>query len=315
MQSLLKIRFLQIFRELAKAGWWAVLITVFIYITLLIKIIRPSVALLSGSELTLLFIAIIFSINSFRKDKRLLKLILPENYKFYLFIEYIVFSLPFSSPYLFSDFKIGIIIFWLLCFLIVQIDISAKINLLNQPIILKRFISSNNFEWISGLRKNQYLIILLYALGIIISYWHFAGFITLGLITFLFSTFYIDCESQIILTLEIQNSRNFIIHKLKTHLWQYTKFIFPFLICYFLHYPDKYIFYVPLLLAYYANFAVFILNKYKSYIPNTHLSSNLVIASMCFFGIFLPYLFPISFILLFVFYRKSITNLKDYSDA
>lgn len=195
MQNLLKIRFLQISRELIKAGWWTILITLFIYMALLIKIIRPSVDLFASSELLLPLIAILFSINSFRKDKRLLKLIIPENYRLYLLIEYLIFGLPFSIPYLFSEFKIGIIIFCISCFLIAQLDFSIKINLQNQPIILKRFISPNNFEWISGLRKNQYLIIFLYAVGIVISYWYFAGFIILGLITFSFSAFYIDCES------------------------------------------------------------------------------------------------------------------------
>ena len=312
MQNLLKIRLLQLYRELVKAGWWAVLIALIIYFTVVVKITRPSVALLEGSELVILFVMALFSINSLRKDKRLLKQIFADNYKKYLFVEYAIFSTPLTIPYLFSSFKIGIIIFLFSCFIITQLDISVKISLKNQVIILKKFISSNNFEWIAGMRKSQYLIMALYIFGIVISYWHFAGFITLGVVTFIFSTFYDNCESQFILTLEENNSRNFIISKLKVHLWQYTKFILPFLYCYFIHYPDKYIFYLPLLLVYYANFIVFILNKYKSYIPNTHLSSNMVIAGLCFAGMFLPYLFPISFVLIFIFYRKSIHNLKDY---
>lgn len=315
MQILLKIRLLQLYRELVKAGWWAVLIALIIYLCIVIKIVRPSVALWQGSELILLFMMTLFSIHSLRKDKRLLKQIFPNNYKKYLFLEYVSFSLPLTIPYLFSDFKIGIIIFLISCFLINQLDISVKTSLKNQSIILKKFISSNNFEWIAGMRKSQYLIITLYIFGIIISYWHFAGFITLGVITFVFSTFYDNCESQFVLTLEANNSPNFIISKLRMHLWQYTKFILPFLFCYFIHYPDKYIFYLPLLSVYYANFIVFILNKYKSYIPNVRLSSNMIIASLCFFGMFLPYLFPISFVLIFIFYRKSIHNLKDYFHA
>jgi hypothetical protein len=312
MTTLLKIRLLQLYRELVKAGWWAVLVALVIYVMVVIKIVRPSVALLQGSELTIFFSLFIFFINSIRKDKRLLKQIFPENFKKYLFIEYLIFSLPFTIPYLFSNFKIGIVIFSFLCFLITQFDISVKLNPKNQAVILKEFIAINNFEWMAGMRKNQYLIILLYLFGIIISYWHFAGFITLGVITLLFSDFYNNCESQFILTLEENNSRYFIISKLKSHLWQYTKIILPFLLCYFLHYPEKYLFYLPLLLIYYANFTLFILNKYKSYIPNTYLHSNIVIVGLCFLGMFIPYLFPISIILVFVFYSKSITNLKGY---
>jgi hypothetical protein len=315
MTTLLKIRYLQLYRELVKAGWWAVLVALVIYVMLVIKIVRPSVALLQGSELIMLFSIIVFSINSIRKDKRLLKQIFPESFKKYLFLEYTIFSLPITIPYLFSNFPIGIIIFLFACLLIVQLNFSAQIKLNNQSILLKKFIAHNNFEWIAGMRKNQYLIILLYLFGIVISYWHFAGFITLGVITFLFSEFYNTCESQFVLTLEENNSRNFIISKLKLHLWQYTKIILPFLLCYFIHYPDKWIFYLPLLFVYYANFMVFILNKYKSYIPNTRLHSNIIIVGLCFLGMFVPYLFPISIVLVFVFYGKSITNLKAYFHA
>ncbi len=315
MIILLRIRSLQFYRELVNAGWWAVFVALIIYIMVVIKIVQPSVALLQGSELIILFSLTIFSINSIRKDKRLLKQIFPDNYKKYLFVEYAIFSLPFTIPYFFSNFQIGIVIFLLVCFLITQLDISTKINLRNQTIILKKFVSTNNFEWIAGMRKSQHLIILLYVFGVVISYWHFAGFITLGVITFIFSAFYDTCESQFILTLNEKSSRDFIITKLKVHLWQYTKFILPFLLCYFVQYPDKYIFYLPLLLVYYANFMVFILNKYKSYIPSTQLHSNIVIVGLCFIGMFIPYLFPISIILLFIFYSKSITNLKDYFHA
>jgi hypothetical protein len=315
MTTLLKIRFLQLYRELVKAGWWAVLVALVIYVMVVIKIVRPSVVLIEGSELIILFSMLFFSINSIRKDKRLLKQIFPYSFKNYLFIEYLVFGLPFIVPYLFSNFPMGIIILLFSCFLIIQLDISVKISLKNQTVLLNKFIDANNFEWIAGMRKNQYLIILLYLFGIVISYWHFAGFITLGVITFLFSAFYNDCESPFILTLNENNSRDFIISKLKAHLWQYTKTILPFLLCYFLHYPDKYLFYLPLLLVYYANFMVFILNKYKSYIPNARLHSNIVIAGLCFLGMFIPYLFPISIILVFVFYSKSIKNLKGYFHA
>ena len=155
MRNILKIRLLQLYRELVKAGWWAILIALIIYLAIVIKITRPSVVLLEGSELILLFVMALFSINSFRKDKRLLKQIFPDNYKKYLFVEYILFSLPLTIPYLFSGFKIGIIIFLISCFVITQLDISVKINLKNQAIILKKFISPNNFEWIAGMRKTN----------------------------------------------------------------------------------------------------------------------------------------------------------------
>ena len=315
MKRLLEIRLLQIKRELLKAGWWAILVSLIFYVFVVIKILNQSVLHPFPKEILIILLWIVSSTHFARKDKRLLKQIFPSNYKIYMGIEYNLFSLPILIPYFFTDFVLGIILFWVLCFLIAHFEFTIDFRLKNQQVLLKRFILPSNFEWIAGMRKMQYLIIILYLFGIFISFYHFAGFIAIGVITFLFSKFYDDCESQFVLLFECSFNVIFLQNKLKSHIWQYSKFIMPLVLCYFIQYPEKYIFYIPLLVVYYTNFLVFILNKYKSYIPNQKLSSNAVIAGLAFLGMFLPYFFPISFLLVFVFYFKSIRNLKNYFHA
>jgi hypothetical protein len=315
MKNLIKIRFLQVYRELIKAGLWAALIGLIIFGFLIIKITQSSILPPTPNEFALIFCFLIWAIHSVRKDKRTLSVIFPNTIKQFYFIEYSVFSLPLIIPLIIHGDYLGILLFYFSILVIIILDISVDLSSKKKGILLSKFIEKDNFEWLAGMRNVQFFMIILYLFCLVISYWHFAGFICLGLITFMFSSCYNECESQFILTLKESNSKDFVKKKLKKHLIQYFKFILPILIAYFIHYPDKWIFYVPLLIVYVANYMVYILNKYKSYIPNQTLQSNAVIVGLTSAGMFIPYLFPISLILVFVFYPKAIQNLKPYFHA
>jgi hypothetical protein len=315
MKNLLQIRFLQFYREILKAGWWAWLVILVFYVVLVIKITHPSVMQPTPLELLIFFGIGVFSIHFSRKDKRLLSVIFPKKDKIYLFLEYLVFSLPLILPYIFIKEFLGIILFWTSCFLTAQINYSWSFGNKSTKVLLSFFIKKQYFEWYAGMRKLQYFIILLYLFCLGISYWHFSGFICLGVITFFLSEFYNEGESVFLLTIEENTAKEFLDNKLKKHLIQYLKFILPILLFYFLHYPENWILFLTLLMVSISNFLVYILNKYKSYIPNQRLSSNSVIVGFTFVGMFVPYLFPISILLVFVFYRKSLTNLKQYFHA
>lgn len=302
MKNLIKIRFLQLYRELLKAGWWASSIGVILFLLVITKILKSKGQSADSFMILFTLISIILSIQFIRKDKRILSVILPQQYKFYYLLEYFIFSLPFVISCLIVGGYLEIIIFYLFCFIITQLDLSVNVLQKNRRILLTKFIDKNNFEWISGMRRMQYAMIMIYSFCVVISYWHFAGFICLGVATFLFSSCYNECESQFVLTLHKNNSESFMQHKIKKHLIQYFKFILPILLIYFIHYPEKWIFYLPLLTVYLANYLVYILNKYKSYMPNKTLQSNAIIVGMTSAGMFIPYLFPISLILVFVFY-------------
>lgn len=315
MKKLLQIRFLQIYRELVKAGWWASLIGLIIYVFLIIKITQSSVLPPTPNEFAIIFCLCIWAIHSVRKDKRTLSVIFPNALKQLYFIEYSVFSLPLIIPLIIYGDYLGILLFYFSILVIIVLDISVDLSSKKKTVLLSKFIEKDNFEWHSGMRKTQYPLIGLYVFCIVISYWHFTGFICLGVITLLFSEYYVECESQIILTLNSELSAIFIQNKLKKQTFQYLKFTFPILFIYFIHYPDKWIFYVPLIIVYLSNYWVYILNKYKSYQPNQILRANYIYVLITFIGMFIPYCFPISIILIFRFYPKAIQNLKPYFDA
>lgn len=315
MKNLIKIHCIIIYRELAKSGWWACLVGLILYGVLFIKLINSSFSFLFPSEYTFIFVSLVFALHSIRKDKRTLFLIFPSKTKLFYLCEYFLFSFPFILPFLINKDFFGILIFYFSCFVIVFLDFSLKLNNIKTNLWLSKVIPISLFEWVGGMRKNQYSIIVLYLICSVISYWHFAGFIFLGLITFCFSVFYVDCESSIVLTLVQSNSRDFVQDKLKKHSLQYFKFASPIILVYVIQYPEKWIFYLPLTIVYYANYILYILNKYKSFVPNQTFRANFIYVGLTFLGIFIPFLFPISIILVFVFYPKAVENLKPYFHA
>lgn len=315
MKKILHIRFLQIYRELIKAGWWALLVGLILYGMLIIKLTQSSILPPTPNEFAMTFCFCIWAIHSIRKDKRTLIVIFPDTIKQFHFLEYSVFSLPFIIPLMIQGDYIGILLFYSSILMTIILDISINLGNKKRKVWLSKFFEKDNFEWRAGMRKAQYPLIGVYLFCLVISYWHFAGFICLGMITLFFSEYYSECESQIVLTLNEESSKIFIQNKLKKQTLQYLKFIFPILLSYFIHYPDKWIFYVPLLIVYLSNYWVYILNKYKSYQPNQTLRANYIYVLITFIGMFIPYCFPISIIMIFRFYPKAIQNLKPYFHA
>jgi hypothetical protein len=228
MKKLIKIRFIQIYRELVKAGWWASLVGLIMCLGV-IMIILKSDGQNNKSYLVLISLVFgIFSIQSLRKDKRTLTVIFPNNHKYFYFLEYVVFSLPFVISFLFIGGYLEIVLFWIIFFLITQLDISVNPLGKFKTVLFSKFIEKDNFEWISGMRKIQYFLLIIYVFCFILSYWHFAGFICLGVITFLFSNCYNECESLFLLTLNDKNSQGFIKNKLRKHLIQYLNLFYQF---------------------------------------------------------------------------------------
>ena len=190
MKKLLYIRFLQIYRELLKAGWWASVVGLVLYGMLIIKITQSSVLLPMPNELALAFCFCIWAIHSIRKDKRTLSVIFPNEIKQLYFLEYSIFSLPFIIPLIIHGDYIGIVLFYISVLITVFLDISIDLGAKKKTVWLSKLIEKDNFEWLAGMRKTQYPIMGLYIFCIVISYWYFAGFICLGMITLFFSDYY-----------------------------------------------------------------------------------------------------------------------------
>jgi hypothetical protein len=264
---------------------------------------------------TLALLGAIITIHFSRNDKKIIEVVLNQKSKILYLLEYNLLILPFSISLLFGETPYIFFILHICVTILPLLKAPNSIHLNGNSFLIFKFLPYYLFEWRAGLRKNQLTVVFLYLLTLILGYWYFSSFIILGLLTFSFSAYYNEFEPRNILLLFNGNAKAFIWQKMKSHLTFYILFISPILVLYFVKYPKYSIFYIPLLICYILNFLVFLLNKYKSYIPNEYNNSNTGILIMIFFGMFLPYFFPISTILVFIFYKKSITNLNQYLNA
>jgi hypothetical protein len=312
--ELLKLRLIQAQRILKSVGLLYTVLIFFTYLIIILKLFK-STQPESHQTAAILLIVSILSLHYSRPDKRFIYTTFHEKATLVFTWEYNIIAFLFSFPLLFgpNNYLFLIVHFAISIISLIEfkpLNISFSSTYLIFPFIPKQF-----FEWRAGMRKNQFLILLLYFLAIGLGIKFYASFVILGLITFIISSFYNEAEPLNILLLNQTNAKDFIRKKLLSHLKYYLIFISPILLLYFFKYPDYLIFYVPLLIIYILNFLVFILNKYKSFVPNKLNNSNTVIVSMMFAGMFLPFLFPLSIILVFVYYRKSISNLNAYFNA
>jgi hypothetical protein len=309
--NLLILRLKQAQRALKSVGLFYGLLVVITYITVA-YVVNYHHQKSQHTYVAFLLFLIIITIHYSRNDKKFLSEIFHNQAFIVHVLEYNFLILPLSFLLLIGDFPISFLILHLATSIIPFIELKlVSFSLLNSYLLLT-FIPKTNFEWRSGMRKYQWGILVLYLLCIGLGFKFYGSFMILGLIIFSFSSFYLEFESAHILILTEKDSKSFVKNKLASELKLLLIFISPILILYFLKYPEYLQFYLPLLCMYFLNYIVFILNKYKSYIPNGYNNSNFGIVIIQFLGMFYPYLFPISLILAFVFYKKAINNLSKY---
>ncbi|MTI32384.1 hypothetical protein [Xanthovirga aplysinae] len=179
-----------------------------------------------------------------------------------------------------------------------------------------KFIPITNFEWRSGLRKNFYAILPIYLLALSLSFFPYVSLLLLWVFSFFLSSFYMECEPlDILLARSEDSAQSFIKEKLREHLQLYIFITFPIVLLYGIFHFGS--FWIPLVvyLLSLINICYFILSKYASYEPNMILKANTVLHVMVSFGIFLPFLLPLSLILCIRNYFISIEKLKYYLDA
>lgn len=309
IQKICFLRYRQLLSILQKTGWVYTFLAMCLLVGLFLQLIGSS----KSSPLWILILP--FSIIPFhqkRKDKRLLQQIfLEKTWLVYLF-EYEILTIPFvvwnvlwSQNWVLGSLKVGIVA------LLARFQPNVELNW--RAIRLKHaWIPSSQFEWRAHFRQNGWRIYGLYLLTIVIGIWHWAGFIGIGLVTISLAGCFNYCESLLILKLDHQSARDFLKAKILSQFFLFTKFIAPLVLWYLFRFPEHWLAYLILLLFYCLNFTIFILNKYKSYIPNESVTSGKVYAGMILLGMLLPYFFPISIVLFVVFYPKAIRNLQTY---
>lgn len=260
----------------------------------------------------LAIVSVLFYLHNSRKDKQFVFLHV-KNPSWSIFTEYLVFSLPFTLPSLFTSqyFYFPLVIF--IIFLISNLNYKFKIKKPN--INPSRFIKADNFELISGIRKYYLGFIFIYLLAIAFCWLSFLPLFFLWILTTLIISFYQECESLNVLKVSSDTAAEF----LKNKIFSQAKFLVllysPVLIIN-MFFNSEYWFvnivflFLQLLILFFA-----ILYKYNVYEPNKNFSESAIIVSFVSISGLIPFLLPIPLVMCLRNYSKAIKNLKTYIHA
>ena len=227
-----------------------------------------------------------------------------------IFTEYFVYTLPFTLPSLFTShwfyFPVSILFFYIIA--------NIRINLKKRTMFphLSKIISSENFEWISGLRKNYISILICLLLAIITCWIRIVPLIFLWFFITVAASFYQECESLQILFASSDSSKKMLKGKIINHSKLIVIIILPFLIVNSIFNPGMILINIAFLLVQITLLIFAILLKYTTYTPNENLKGNSILLATASLGTFIPFLLPIPIIMCFRNYGKAVRNLKFY---
>ncbi|NGP89588.1 hypothetical protein [Fodinibius halophilus] len=262
--------------------------------------------------------SIIAGIHSRRSDIGFLYSISPKPY-LVVTIEYFVAFLPLLIFLLYNQFMPGVAVVlafaagWPLIF-----RRRGDSHIINSEAFSTSFLIPS-FEWIGGLRNMWWLVLIVLAGGIILTYLNFvAGLVTLFCITAIITGFYAENESIRFITLIADHSTSFLIKKITRELALYSIISLPIWGSCIMLYPDRYLYTLLFLLLNTILLAMVLLAKYTLYQPKR--SIELPIATyfiVLSFFLFVPYLqIGVPFIAIFLWIKaKRRLNKKVYARA
>ncbi|HEY5368012.1 MAG TPA: hypothetical protein VIJ75_03395 [Hanamia sp.] len=229
-----------------------------------------------------------------------------------IFTEYLIFSFPFILPSIFTSQWFYFPTWVLACFLIAPIKASFRQR--TRFPHLSKIISPQNFEWLTGLRKNLVLFIVLWILAIITCRVRILPLIFLWFMIVTATSFYQQCESLQVLFASSESPGRLIKKKIETAVSFTAILVVPILVINSIFNPTLILVNAIFLLVQITIIVFAILLKYTTYLPNENLKGNTIIISMVTIGALIPFLLPIPAIMCFRNYNRSIKNLKHYID-
>lgn len=257
------------------------------------------------------FLSLVLFITSLhfgRKDKRFIRLAGTNRARLFL-IQYLSILSPFIIANIFANSFFYALALFIFPFFIAPVNFTiqpVKWNTLNLNIV-----PPNAFEWKSGIRKNVFLLLMVY-LGILFFSVHYitlvAGVIIQALVV---TTFYYECEPPFILLAGKRSAGKFLANKVKESLSIFLIYISPFILLALIFHIQYlvFIFTAVIVACILIGFAIAL--KYALYLPGANLKNNAIIMAFITVCFFFPFLMPLPLIFLIVYYRKAVKNLKN----
>jgi len=309
IQSILKIRFKQIFRATKGIGLIRYIFLISLLGFLAFVLFKQTAVLPNSFVATGIYLTIILLIQINRTDKRFLKIHF-NNFKLILLIEYLLLLIPLFICLIYYLHWTLVILVIALTLLIVNIDFKHRQKSLNT--FIQRLIPSSSFEWKSGVRKTLFLIIAFWIIGLFTSFFIVSVPIVLFVLGLFPLSFYDKGEPiQMILSFEMGTNK-FLFHKIKMQLALYTILSIPLIIAFLIFHLDKW--YIPTIefIVLSTSHIYIILTKYAFYQSNSKSGGAMAFSLIGAMGIIIPVFIPLIWLLSIRFYFKSRKNLNFY---
>lgn len=175
-----------------------------------------------------------------------------------------------------------------------------------------RFLPHRAFEWRAGIRRYGGVLLILYLAayaGLLLPYLSLG---ILWLLTCIQTEFFNRAEPVHVLCSEELPPKRFLGGKLKLNLCIYSVSVLPVCLLYAVLYPESW--WLPLIFWFYStvNVALIIITKYAFYQPDTKITAGQVAITISLLGVWLPVLFPLTFIFLVKNYLAARRQLTAY---
>jgi hypothetical protein len=314
--EIVNIRRIQLLREIKLLGY---LYSIAIFISLgfvIYKLFALYQNFYSSLYILTLIFSVLISFHLVRKDKVFLNKQF-ENPRRKIFYEYLLFTLPFFIPLLFSPFFYLVavipVFIYSISYIIFQFTKKTGVRFLN------KIISPINFEWLSGIRKRRYYFSIVYLLAVVFSFMPVLPLVLIWILSILIYEFYCECEPLNMLRINSYSTKLFIRNKILRHVMLYTMFFIPLIIINSIINPE--VFYINMIffIVQLTILILAVLMKYKMYSPLDYLKGIylylIIIQTLTALPLFMggiPFLLPMPLILCFKYYKEAKNNLNYY---
>ena len=306
--TLLKIRLIQIKRELSDAGPG-----IFLILGLFFFLIYGAYASYQKTPdayvLTASLFCVCLSLQAKRKDKSFVYNHI-DNPRKEIYLEYIILTFPFAISSLFTKnwFCFPLLIVALTIIPLLKYTLKQRTYFKN----ISSIISPSNFEWISGFRRSFLYLIPLYVLALGFCWFRILPLLLLWFTTITIASFYKECEPLNILKESNLSSTKLLQQK----MFQHSKLMFflyaPILIVNTIFNFEYWFVNLLFITSQIALLCFSICLKYSNYQPNKNFIANNILLAFGSLGSLVPYLLPIPALMAIEHYTKAKNNLTNY---
>ncbi|MDD2550716.1 MAG: hypothetical protein PHD00_11545 [Bacteroidales bacterium] len=307
--NLLNIRFKQAYREILKIGLFRIAVLLGLAIMVFFFLFMQASQLPNASYASIAILLLIVVLHIKRGDRLFLRINF-NSYKWVYFVEYTLVTFPFLIFLMIHSYWYLALSMVFVLGIIVQLDF--KINRISYNTRIQRWIPSQCFEWKSGARSSFILIVCVWLIGLLLSFFVGSVPISMMVLGVISLNFLENGEPYQMLVAYEKAPNKFLLLKIRLQVVLLSIVCAPLFLSFLVfHYQ---LWYIPLLillvfcvLQVYSTFV-----KYSFYEPNSSSPAAQLLLGVGIVSFMVPVLVPLVFLLTFRFYFKAKQNLNFY---